>query len=198
MRAFQIKFQAAVSSVVTSTIKQYYPHLTSAEKEKLAKGVNRAVWATYDGSPNMDAAPRMEKTARASTQPLVDYFLPTPEYLSVLPKFQTTLSEKLFERHQEMTAAFLKPTGKDVEFELPAAGLLGRTSAIYTYIRRDLGVRMHGAENFSRFEGGLGAPETTAENGRTIGHNVSTIYEAIRDGKMTNILVGMFEGVVGA
>ena len=143
----------------------------------------------------MDAAPRMEKAARASTQPLVDYFLATPEHLAALPKFQASLCEKLLERHTELTAAFLKPTGKDTEFELPAAGLLGRTSAIYTYVRRELGVRMHGAENFSRFEGGLGASETTVETGRTIGHGVSAIYEAIRDGRMTSVLVGMFEGI---
>lgn len=195
MRAFQIKFQAVVSSAISSTIKQYYPHLTSTERETLASEVTRAVWAAYDSSSNMDAAPRMEKTARASTQPLVDYFLPTPEHLSALPKFQATLSKKLLERHQEMTAAFFKPTTQDGELELPTAALLGRTSAIYTYIRRDLGVRIHGAENFSHFEGGLGASEATAENGRTVGQNVSTIYEAIRDGKMAGILVSMFEGV---
>ncbi|THH07866.1 hypothetical protein EW145_g3084, partial [Phellinidium pouzarii] len=76
---------------------------------------------------------------------------------------------------------------------------------VYAYVRGakqdgGLAVAMHGLENLGLFEGGLGRGKAEElrpeeERGRTIGMEVGVIYEAIRDGRMRGVLVGMFEGV---
>ncbi|KAI0260178.1 phenylalanine ammonia-lyase [Gloeopeniophorella convolvens] len=68
----------------------------------------------------------------------------------------------------------------------PASKYLNRTRAVYEFVRVTLGIRMHGSENESVFAHGLGVEDVT------IGQNVSLIHEAIRDGKMQAVVVGLF------
>ncbi|KAF8867997.1 L-Aspartase-like protein [Gymnopilus junonius] len=60
----------------------------------------------------------------------------------------------------------------------PAAAELRKTMLIYKYIRKDLGIKMHGGENYVQFANGTGVEDVT------IGYNISKIYEAICDGRM--------------
>jgi phenylalanine ammonia-lyase len=159
-----------------------------------------AVWGSYDTSANMDARPRAEKAARASTQPIVDALLASsPELLSHLPAFQTALAAAVFNSNHNLVQAYLSDSlVPGAPGYLPASGFLGHTRAVYEYIRKDLRVGMHGRENYTLFDGGLshGAWEDVRPSearGRTIGGDISVIYEAIRDGRMKDVLVGMFE-----
>ena len=60
-----------------------------------------------------------------------------------------------------------------------ASPLLGKTVKIYEYIRRTLGVPMHGRENAIEFEGEQGKLRNT------IGGYVSVIYHSIRNGDVS-------------
>jgi phenylalanine ammonia-lyase len=61
-----------------------------------------------------------------------------------------------------------------------ASPLLGKTSKIYEYIRRTLGVPMHGRENAIEFAGEEGKLKNT------IGGYVSVIYHSIRNGDVSS------------
>ncbi|KAI9441665.1 L-Aspartase-like protein [Lactarius indigo] len=70
--------------------------------------------------------------------------------------------------------------------QAPASKHLNKTRPIYEFVRKTLGIRMHGSENESVFSNGLGVEDVT------VGQNVSLIHEAIRDGKMQAIVAGLF------
>ncbi|KAF8756383.1 Phenylalanine ammonia-lyase [Rhizoctonia solani] len=67
----------------------------------------------------------------------------------------------------------------------PAAHLLGNTRPVYEFVRVELGVKMHGIDNLNRFEEGW--------TGLTVGQNVSVIYEAIRDGKLQEVIASLWK-----
>lgn len=195
LRALQGRMEARTGEIVERLVGEHFEGVSVD-----AKKVREAVWGAFDTSANMDALPRTEKAARASTQPLVDALLSTPTALAALPSFQTALAAELLSTFNALTSSFLASTGAPGAADYqPALPLLGRTGVLYAFIRGELGVRMHGRENFGLFEGGLGNAPWDQEKGgeeerrgRTIGGEVSVIYEAVRDGRMKSVLVGMF------
>ena len=67
----------------------------------------------------------------------------------------------------------------------PASPYLGATRPMDEFIRRTLGIKMHGYENLTYFEDGFGDV--------LIGGNISVIYESIRDGRMQGVVIGLFQ-----
>ncbi|KAF5325935.1 hypothetical protein D9611_000229 [Ephemerocybe angulata] len=158
---------------------------------ELAPKLMSEMHAMLDKTTTMDNVDRMEATA-ASTSTLLLSALTAPTSassitnagtaLAAIPELQSRIAARAVELQEKLRTEFLSgergPT--------PAAGLLGKTKVIYTYIRQNLGVRMHGAENYGLFKNGLGRDEVT------IGQNISVIYEAIRDGKMEPVVLSIF------
>ena len=88
----------------------------------------------------------------------------------------------------------------------PAAPYLGKTRAVYEFVRGTLGVKWHGLENLHMFAAGTGVEDIS------IGQKIAIIYEvcllpsililvrlltvvfsqAIRDGKMQPVVAGLF------
>lgn len=74
--------------------------------------------------------------------------------------------------------------------------MLGKTRPIYEFIRRGLGVEMHGLDNFAEF--GIGkSHDATASAGvggsdfgrtPTIGQNVSVILASLRNGDLYKVM----------
>lgn len=73
-----------------------------------------------------------------------------------------------------------------------ASPYLGKTVKMYEYIRRTLGVPMHGKENNVEFAGEAGKIK------HTIGGYVSVIYESIRNGDLYTVLVEVAKDVRAA
>ena len=91
-------------------------------------------------------------------------------YLSKISFADMELSDsQSFRRPQDrgLREAYLNGDRGDA----PAAGYLGRTRPVYEFIRVTLGVKMHGRENASRFEKGLGVEDVS------IGQHISLIHE---------------------
>ncbi len=66
---------------------------------------------------------------------------------------------------------------------------------LYEFVRLDLAIPIHGRENLELFGKREGAEEfAPGESEETVGGAVSRIYEAIRDGRMQTVVVGMFDG----
>jgi phenylalanine ammonia-lyase len=148
---------------------------------------------TLDETTTMDCSDRMKHVAEACTTPLVNHFLATPPLtlaIGNIPEFRNSLSSRLSSLYNQLTKAFLD----GAHGPAPASKYLKKTRALYEYIRTELKIKMHGKENFERFDhvgidGLVGMPGGDDE---TIGQNITRIYEAIRDGKLQAVVVDTF------
>ncbi|KAF8312121.1 phenylalanine ammonium lyase, partial [Clavulina sp. PMI_390] len=128
--------------------------------------------------------------------------------LAAIPAFRNALATKSSALVAELRKQYLTPSGSTTLGEhssspapTPAAALLSpKTREIYSFVRESLGVRMHGWENLCGFDTGALDSEGAQMSGElgfagaegSIGMNVSRIYESIRDGKMQDVVLGMF------
>lgn len=149
---------------------QFASFVTSpTELTKLGNTIAFAIQQALDGHTLiMDAVPRLRTAAAASTTPLVDFFslsTKTTGALSGIPAFRAAVAVKGVDLLQRLREEFL--TG--ARGPAPAAAYVGNARPVYEFVRVKLGVKMHGEENFSRFDGGF--------TQLTVGQNVSVIYE---------------------
>lgn len=211
LRALQTELQAGIDSITRSQLSEYFDaYLSSDQLDQLFTLVSRAMDRTLETSSTMDAAPRMKKVAGAAITPIVEFASEHPELAPALTKvveFRTRVAGECFALLEGLRKAYLNGDRGDA----PAARFLGRTRPVYEFVRVTLGVKMHGKENAEKFGKGLGV-----EDG-SIGQNISLIYEvrffpshvhpllciltqfslqAIRDGKMQDVIVGIFDSRV--
>ncbi|KAJ6499977.1 L-Aspartase-like protein, partial [Mycena vitilis] len=144
--------------------------------------------ATLERTMQMDAVDQLREFASSSSTVLLHFFA-NPAHASsqgsalvAIPTFQANVALRGATLLNRLRGEFL--SGQ--RGVAPASMYLGKTRVVYEYIRKHLGIRMHGAENFNSFANGLGVDDPT------LGQNISTIYEAIRDGGMQNVLVRLF------
>jgi len=127
----------------------------------------------FDKSTIMDSADQMHQVASSAIPAILKFFKQHPELsadsisLSVLSDFQARFAERATELHHSLRKEFLS----GARGIAPASDHLGLTRLVYEFVRRDLGVKMHGNENFTMFPRGI-----NADNG-SIGQNISKIYE---------------------
>jgi phenylalanine ammonia-lyase len=138
----------------------------------------------------MDAQERMQKIAASSTTVLVDYITgpafenleATGSALGTIPAFRSRVATRANVLLDTLRRDYLSGERGPA----PASKYLNRTRPVYEFVRNQLGIRMHGSENYGRFANGLGVEDVT------VGQNVSLIHEAIRDGKMQSVIVDLF------
>ena len=180
LRAMQDELDGAIKSIVHEEVQKHFDEFfqgdSSAKVEKLYKQTSVAVLDSIEATSTMDNKARMEKAARATTTPVVEFFLTSDTNadsesntaaLKVLPAFRDALASRMAEKQHELRVKYLTGAAGTT----PASKLLGRTKSLYEFIRVDLGVRMHGRENLDGFDGGIGKDE------RTVGGEISVIYE---------------------
>ena len=153
----------------------------------------RTIVATLDETTTMDCADRMKKVAEACTAPLVNHLLATPPLIACIPSipaFRTSLANRLTALHTQLTKAFLDGTHGPA----PASKYLKKTRKVYEFVRIELKIKMHGRENFERFDhvGIDGLVGMAGGDDGTVGQNITRIYEAIRDGKLQAAVVDTF------
>lgn len=134
---------------------------------------------TFDKTTIMDAADQMQAIAAATTPVLIDIFVNLSEAelksstpsLAVLSTFRARIASRATELQEALRGEFL--TG--ARGSAPASAQLGKTKGMYEFIRKDLGIKMHGAENHGHFVNGIGHDDVS------IGQNISKIYEVRRN-----------------
>jgi len=203
LRALQRHYNVALSKLLTEEFTAHFSaHLPESLIPSLHSRVLPAILASLDSTTTMDAVPRLQTVAAASTGPILDFVTSIEvapqvkgDMLGSIASFRASFSEHAAQILQDLRRSFVsgKPPArsKGTAFNprAPAAAFLGRTRPMYEYIRIELGVRTHGQENWTEFEGGLG----NFESQPGIGRNVSVIYEAIRDGKMQAVATKLFK-----
>jgi phenylalanine ammonia-lyase len=188
LRVMRLQFNAAFDNILSEELTSSFGLSESMFPELVSK-LKNVMKDAMDKTSQMDVEDQMKAVADSGTNILVDFFastnvMPTTVYM-LLPAFRSHVAARSVGLLQNLRSSFL--SGK--RGSAPAAPYLGRTRGLYEYVRSTLGIKMHGLENLSGFAHGLG------EDDVTVGQNVSTIYEAIRDGKTQKLIVDMFHGV---
>ena len=177
LRALRLEFFLSMETILKEELTTSFSTcLSPSNQSSLYNKIIKTMMDTFDKTTTMDSADQMFAVASSSTSILIDFF-ERPEYtgdgtftvpsLSDISTFRTRVSTRLTARHAELRGDFL--TRK--RGTAPASPYLGRTRGMYEFIRQELGIPMHGSENFRMFANGLGVDEPS------IGQKISKIYE---------------------
>jgi len=167
------------------------------ERSRMADELSDVILGRLDKNTAMDIKERITSAAEACTTILLQRITSSPSFkreqstalLDAVTSFRENLTSDGLKLHEGLREAFL--SGK--RGPTPASHLLGNTRPLYEFVRKDLGIPMHGLANLHKWEGtGVGGVE-----GRTTGQNVSAIYKAIRRGRIGVVMCEMFSGYDG-
>lgn len=185
LRAMQHEFQLEVDTILREELTRFYaPHLSNADLTALLPLISRQIRRSLESTSTMDASLRMRTVAASTTTPLVDFCAQRASLaaLDQIVEFRQAIAQRMLTALTGLREQYL--SGE--KGPAPASAYIGRSRPVYEFIRVTLGVHMHGGENLHKFQHGPGVDE------QTIGQNISLIHEAIRDGKMQDIVVGLF------
>jgi len=230
-RALYVEMRQLSAQVVRDVLRLEFA-LSDADVDKIARQVIPQLYESLDRTTAMDTAPRMAKVASEAVSPLLEALASldlSALDLRKVTSFRTTLADKLVALLTELRCAYLGVSLADVRrgrttststptptqtpvFDIsprgrtPASAYLApRTRVLYEFVREELGIGMHGADNLRGSvigmrdevlpgleveEAVLGGPVDT-----TFGDKVAIIVEAIRDGRMARVLVRACAGV---
>ncbi|KAF7799903.1 hypothetical protein EIP86_011145 [Pleurotus ostreatoroseus] len=171
LRAMQFDLEAGVKKIVRDQLAGHFgAYLQTPHLDELFAYLSKAISHALEATSKLDAAKRMETVAAATTVPIVDFCSANPMFLPALANittFRAIVAREATVLLQTLRAQYIE--GK--RGPTPASKYLGRTKAIYEYVRVTLGIRMHGAENLDDFEDGFGIKDVS------IGQNISLIHE---------------------
>ncbi|KAG6903034.1 hypothetical protein C0995_007467 [Termitomyces sp. Mi166 len=191
IRALQREFTTGLGTIVDDELSGIFgEHLTSSQKAILEKKVLAVMVATLDKTSTMDSSDRMNTAVASTTTTFVD-FLSGAEFadaafttaaIPLISLFRSQVASRALDLLDQLRRDYLSGD----RGAAPASPFLSKTRGVYEFIRINLGVRMHGSENYARFVNGLGVDDVS------IGQNISRIHEAIRDGKIQSTVVSLF------
>jgi phenylalanine ammonia-lyase len=214
LRALGEELREALPGLIRSSLLNTFPSLTdNTVITSLVAAIIPALTEALDRTTTLETNARMYKVAGACVVPLVTALSTSPVQgaeLGALPVFIASVAAALENKLTELRCAYLgvqpfavrgaSPSAWQTEVAwrgpTPASKYLApRTRALYEFVRVTLGVRMHGAGNLRGDVFGM-RDGLEGEDG-TIGNGVSVICEAIRDGRVGRVVVGMLEGIEG-
>jgi len=179
LRAAHADFEVEMEKIVAALLSEHFG--AALKQEETARSLVNTMKATLEGNSTQDAADRMVSTAQSTALAL---YTAVPEHAAKVPAFLSALSVQLVTAYNNSRLDYL-------EGRKDALPYLGKTKALYAFVRKELGVPMHGMANLNRFKEVEEDP-LAAFGERGIGENVSVIYESIRDGRLQRALVGLF------
>lgn len=164
-----MRLSSIVEAELTSAFSSF---VTSEQFDSLRRSVVRTMEEQLDKTTIMDNVDRMNTIASSSSSVLLKFFtgpgapaLPSScNFLNITSTFQSSVASQSAVLMDGLRKAYLSGEHGPA----PASPYLGKTRPVYEYIRKDLGVRMHGSENYSNF--------TNVED-VTIGQNISRVFE---------------------
>ncbi|KAG6857204.1 hypothetical protein H0H87_008270 [Tephrocybe sp. NHM501043] len=191
LRALQKELVDGLNIIVTETLTESFgASLSIAEHSVLSTKISRTMQGTLEATSTMDASERMQKVAASSTTVLVDFFTGPASFddmeslgstLACIPEFRITVAARATTLLNTLRRDYLS----GARGVAPASRYLNKTRPVYEFVRSTLGIKMHGSENFSRFEKGIYVDD------QSVGQNVSLIHEAIRDGQLQPVIVSL-------
>ena len=184
LRALQHELQLEADAILRDELARAFA--SEGDRAALFATLARHVRRALETTSTMDVGLRMRTVAATTTTPLVDFCAAHAGAgvgaLEGLVAFRSALAERMAAALVRLREQYLQ----GAKGAAPASAYLGKSRAVYEFVRGTLGVRMHGAENVHNFQLGPGVEDPS------IGENISLIHEAIRDGKMQDVVVGLF------
>lgn len=175
--AFREKFDP---SLLASLNESFSAFLTEQEIAVLAVVLKKAIWRRLESTTSYDLVPRWEDAFAHVSSAVIDAFATSSKAATATEN--PILAVTRWKKTSAEFAITLSRTIRD-EFHAnetsPTPALLGKTKALYSFVRETLGVKSRRGDVF------LGKKEDT------IGLNVSKIYESIKSGTINEVLVGM-------
>ncbi|EKM50751.1 uncharacterized protein PHACADRAFT_213640 [Phanerochaete carnosa HHB-10118-sp] len=181
LRSMHHDLQFSLSAIVRELVPKNFPSV-ARHADVLMAILERVVFRALDTTSTADCKARMYCVAASTTTSLVDFLsadLTFGANLGHITGFRAEFAERAAGTLMALRMQYLEGARSSA----PASRHLGKTRAVYEFVRVTLGVRVHGAENLRGFEMGPGV-----EDG-TVGGYISVIYEAIRDGKMQGVII---------
>jgi phenylalanine ammonia-lyase len=172
IRAMQAEFENELREIAhEELLANFSSYISPSEAESLLRQILDAMLTTLDETTTMDAADRMIKVAASCDSVFVRHFTrpqgPGVVALSGLPQFNDDVAQRAATSLKALRKAYL--TG--ARGSAPAIAHLTKTRPVYEFVRKTLGIRMHGLENHQLFPEGLDIEDPT------IGEDVSLIHE---------------------
>lgn len=175
LRVLQKELLSGIKTIVAEELASHFSELKADQHANLSGKLFRIMHQAFDKHTVMDSADQMKAVANSIMPAFVEFIgkekaagsLTADVSLDTLAQLSSQIADKATVLHHVLRSEFFSGS----RGASPAAPHLGRTKAIYTFIREKLGVRMHGGENFRQFENGLGVDDVS------IGQNISKIYE---------------------
>lgn len=180
MRTLRLEFLRGLEIILREEMATSFgPFIATPVQNVVSARLLSTMVNTFDKTTIMDAADQMQAIAAATTPVLIDIFVNLSEAelksstpsLAVLSTFRARIASRATELQEALRGEFL--TG--ARGSAPASAQLGKTKGMYEFIRKDLGIKMHGAENHGHFVNGIGHDDVS------IGQNISKIYEVRRN-----------------
>lgn len=184
LRAIEFEFKKVHRPAIAESLRQHFGAFvsTEAELDALVSKVKKALAKRLDQTASYDLEPRWHDAYSMATGAVVEHLSTSPSLASSAMNPLVSLNEwklesarKAIELTREVRERFWStPSGS-----APALEYLGRTKALYLFVRETVGVK---ARRGDVFEGKPAA---------TIGSSVSKIYDAIKSGKINQVLIDM-------
>lgn len=190
LRVLRGEFLDGLKSIVEEeVVLGFSSFISAAAHTSLSGKLFKIMEQTFDKTTVMDSADQMQAIAASTTPVILDLFSDVERSdaasgpsLKTLADFRSRVASKATDLHEKLRREYLSGSRGPT----PAITKLGKTRGMYSYIRKDLAIKMHGAQNFSQFPNDIGVDDVSA------GENISKIYEAIRDGHMQDTVFSLF------
>ncbi|KAL1718892.1 L-Aspartase-like protein [Schizophyllum commune] len=189
LRALQSEFLDGLRQIVEEELSESFGGLfQSADLQSVHSSLYATMHKVFEKTSTMDNVDRMHEVAASASTVLLDVFA-RPQFagaanaLAGITTFRTRVADRAATLMDDLRRAYL--SGE--RGAAPATPYLAKTRSVYEFVRVTLGIRMHGSENYNGFPNGIGTDDIT------LGQNISLIHEAIRDGKLQDIVASLFE-----
>ncbi|EEB94699.1 hypothetical protein MPER_06445, partial [Moniliophthora perniciosa FA553] len=190
LRALEAEFKDDARRIIREELSDRYSDILShAELGSVTQATTEVILESWETTSTLDATERMHRMASSSSTILLDFFTREKaddallgKALAAIPRFRQAFATRATSLLDGLRRAYL--TGE--RGPAPASSILNKTKPVYEFVRKTLGIRMSGVENYQRFPNGHGL------DAQTSGQDISLIHEAIRDGRMQNVIVNMF------
>ncbi|GAA5969160.1 hypothetical protein JCM11641_007492 [Rhodosporidiobolus odoratus] len=180
LRALELDFKAQFEPTLASSLSTHFgAFLPSTEIDSLAVKVQKALNKRFEQTGAYDLLPRWEDAFAFASSVVVDALTRSSSAtsagnpLAAVATWRSTSANAAVSLTRQLRSTFWSTPSSSA----PALNYLGQTKSLYLFIREEVGVK---ARRGDVFEG---------KPGETIGRSVARIYEAIKEGRITKVLV---------
>lgn len=179
LRYLEFTFRVSFDPTISESLKTHFADFLSEEEiATTACKVRDIVWRRLEHTGAFDLVPRFADAFSHTSSVILDALtssssLSSKNPIPAIAAWRKSSADGAVALTRETRDEFFKQTVS------PTPGFLGKTKALYSFVRNDLGVKARRGDVF------VGKQE------KTIGSAVSLIYDSIKNGKMNRVLVDM-------